>query len=144
MPLRIISGQFRRRLLKTPQTQATRPYTDRVRQIVFDRLSEQVENAQVADVFSGVGTMGIEAISRGAQSCVFIEGDRTVYESLKENVDTLLGDYPTVCWQTNVHRTSFRPKGAEACLPYNLVFFDPPYALCLLLEPGKGLILSLG
>lgn len=144
MSLRIIGGEFRRRLLKTPPTKATRPYTDRVRQVVFDRIGDIVPDARVADVFSGVGTMGLEALSRGAQSCVFIEGDPKVHAALKENVAALADDLPTVCWKTNIHRTSFRPQGAELCLPYSLVFFDPPYAQCPLLakdEPlGKCLV----
>lgn len=139
MSLRIIGGEFRRRLLKTPPTKATRPYTDRVRQVVFDRIGELVPDARVADVFAGVGTMGLEALSRGAESCVFIEGDPKVHAALKENVEALAGDLPTVCWKTNIHRTSFRPQGAEQCLPYSLVFFDPPYAQCPLLAKDQVL-----
>jgi len=139
MTLRIIGGRFRRRLLSTPHGQTTRPYTDRVRQIVFDRLGEMVEQARVADIFAGVGTMGLESLSRGAATCVFLESDRHVHASLRENVDLLAKDFPTVCWKTDVHRTSFRPKGSDECLPYSLVFFDPPYAQCPLLEPRQTL-----
>lgn len=64
MSLRVISGQYRRRILKTPADDSTRPYTDRVRQIVFDRLHDFIPDARVADVFAGVGTMGIESLSR--------------------------------------------------------------------------------
>lgn len=136
MSLRIIGGKYRRRHLKTPRGKATRPYTDRVRQIVFDRIDHLVAGARVADVFSGVGTMGMEAISRGAQSCVFFEADVDVHESLSLNVDAILEDEPTVCWKTNIHRTSFRPNGADECLPYSLIFFDPPYVQCPLLDDG--------
>lgn len=136
MTLRIIGGKYRRRHLKTPHGKTTRPYTDRVRQIVFDRLEGQIEGAKIADVFSGVGTMGMEAISRGAASCVFIEGDSDVHESLTQNVDLILEDQPTVCWKTNIHRTSFRPKNSEECLPYTLMFFDPPYVQCPLMNDG--------
>lgn len=136
MSLRIIGGKYRRRHLKTPHGKATRPYTDRVRQIVFDRIDHLLEGARVADVFSGVGTMGMEAISRGAQSCVFFEADTDVHESLSGNVKAILEDEPTVCWKTSVHRTSFRPNGADECLPYSLIFFDPPYVQCPLLAEG--------
>ncbi len=143
MGLRIIGGEFRRRILKTPQSQATRPYTERVRQVVFDKIGYLMPGARVADVFSGVGTMGLEALSRGAQSCVFFEGDGKVHEALRKNVDLIATDKRTVCWKTNIHRTSFRPNGGEDCVPYSIVFFDPPYAQCPLLdarEPlGKGL-----
>ncbi len=139
MTLRIIGGSFRRRLLTTPHGMTTRPYTDRVRQIVFDRLDDCLEQARVADIFSGVGTMGLESLSRGASTCVFLESDRTVYAALRKNVELLAGDFQTVCWKTNVHRSSFRPKGNDACLPYSLIFFDPPYIQCPLLEAGRPL-----
>ena len=139
MALRIIGGDFRRRQLKTPPTRDTRPYTDRVRQIVFDRIPDLVENARVADVFAGVGTMGLEALSRGAATCVFIEFDTRVFRVLTENVDSIASEKDTLCWKTNIHRTSFRPNGVDRCLPYSLVFFDPPYAQCSLLKPGEAL-----
>lgn len=139
MTLRIIGGEYRRRLLKTPPSRATRPYTDRVRQKVFDRIDDMLDGLRVADVFSGVGTMGIESLSRGAQSCVFIEGDVKVHEALVDNVDAIIRDKETVCWKTNIHRTSFRPNGGESCLPYDLVYFDPPYDQCPLLAAHQPL-----
>ncbi|APZ93177.1 RsmD family RNA methyltransferase [Fuerstiella marisgermanici] len=139
MSLRIIGGEYGRRRLKTPPTQTTRPYTERVRQGVFDRISPIIEQSRVADVFSGVGTMGLEALSRGAASCVFIEGDSVVHEALSNNVSTIAPDRKTVCWKTNIHRTSFCPNGGEECLPYSLVFFDPPYDQCPLLKPHAAL-----
>lgn len=144
MTLRIISGEFRRRLLQTPQGQTTRPYTDRVRQMVFDRISELVPDAHVADVFSGVGTMGLEALSRGASSCVFFEGDPKVHEALSHNVRAIVTNRQTLCWKTNIHRTSFCPTGVDNCLPYDLVFFDPPYDQCPLLLAGEVLYKALG
>lgn len=139
MSLRVIAGAYRRRRLKTVTSRATRPYTDRVRQIVFDRLGETVIGQRVADVFAGVGTMGIEALSRGAATCVFIEADAEVHRVLQENVTAIIAEQPCVCWKTDVFRTSFRPRNAEACLPYDLVFFDPPYAMSEQLAPGRGL-----
>lgn len=112
--------------------------------MVFDRISELVPDARVADVFSGVGTMGLEALSRGASSCVFIEGDAKVHEALSYNVRAIVTERETLCWKTNIHRTSFCPSGTDACLPYNLVFFDPPYDQCPLLLPGEVLHKALG
>ena len=144
MTLRIIGGEFRRRILKIPHGNTTRPYTDRIRQIVFDRIAPLVPNARVADIFSGVGTMGMESLSRGADSCVFIEGDAAIHKSLTENVATIAPGKPTVCWKTNIHRTSFCPQGADECFPYTLLFFDPPYDQCPLLASrevlGKALV----
>ncbi len=136
MSLRIIGGELRRRQLKTPPGITTRPYTDRVRQIVFDRITDIVPDARVADIYAGVGTMGLESISRGAASCVFIEGTALVHQTLKENVQTLAASVPSVCWKTDVRFTSFIPKGSDDMVPYSLMFFDPPYARCPTMEPG--------
>jgi len=143
MTLRIIGGELRRRQLKTPPGILTRPYTDRVRQIVFDRLVGRIDDARVADIYAGVGTMGLESISRGAASCVFFEATPLVHQMLKENVGLLAPDVPTVCWKTDVRYTSFVPKGSDGMLPYDLLFFDPPYARCPDIEPGGVLSKSL-
>jgi 16S rRNA (guanine966-N2)-methyltransferase len=143
MSLRVISGQYRRRILKTPSDDSTRPYTDRVRQIVFDRLNHLLPGAKVADVFAGVGTMGIESLSRGAKSCVFYESGQEVHELLVSNVRAIAPEARTICWKTDVRRTSFRPNGGDDCLPYSLIFFDPPYRKADEIEPGKPLGASL-
>ena len=87
--------------------------------------------------------MGLESISRGASSCVFIEATPLVHQMLKENVRLLAPDVPTVCWKTDVRYTSFVPKGNDGTLPYDLLFFDPPYARCADMEPGSVLSKSL-
>jgi 16S rRNA (guanine966-N2)-methyltransferase len=143
MSLRVISGRYRRRLLKTPGDDSTRPYTDRVRQIVFDRLRDFIPEARVADVFAGVGTMGIESLSRGARSCVFFEFSYEIHELLVANVKTIAPDARTICWRTDVRRTSFRPHGGDDCLPYSLIFFDPPYRTTDEISPGRPLSASL-
>ncbi len=143
MSLRVISGQFRRRILKTPSDDSTRPYTDRVRQIVFDRLAGFIPDARVADVFSGVGTMGLESLSRGARSCVFFEADAEIHQLLVTNVKTIAPEARTICWRTDVRRTSFRPHGGEELMPYNVIFFDPPYKNADEIDPGKPLAASL-
>lgn len=139
MTLRIISGEYRGRKLKTPAGETTRPYTERVRQKVFDRLGPTVEDCRIADIFSGVGTMGLEALSRGAATCVFFEADPDVYQSLSYNVERIAAEHTTLCWKTNVHRTSFVPSGVDDAVPYDLIFFDPPYVQCDLLAPDKAL-----
>ena len=143
MALRVISGQYRRRILKTPADDSTRPYTDRVRQIVFDRLQAYIPNARVADVFSGVGSMGMESLSRGAYSCVFFEADADIHKLLVTNVTTIAPEARTICWRTDVRRTSFKPHGGEDMMPYNLIFFDPPYKNANEIDPGKPLAASL-
>ena len=110
---------------------------------MFDRIVDLVPDARVADIYSGVGTMGLESISRGAASCVFFEGTALVHRTLKENVETLAGDVPGVCWKTDVRYTSFIPKGSDDLVPYSLLFFDPPYAQCPTMQPGGVLHKSL-
>jgi len=144
MSLRIIGGNLRRRHLRTPQGIVTRPYTDRVRQVVFDRIGDVVVDARVADVFAGVGTMGLEAISRGARSCVFIDNHPQVCRILRENVSVLSDGTATICWKTDARYTSFAPRGAEGMLPYTLVFFDPPYAQAAAIQSEGSLFGALG
>ena len=143
MSLRIIGGELRRRQLKTPQGNLTRPYTDRVRQALFDRIADKIPAARVADIYSGVGTMGLESISRGATSCVFFEANSVVYRSLKENVQLIADGSATICWKTDVRYTSFVPQGSDGMLPYTLLFFDPPFAECHTMEQGGVLNKSL-
>lgn len=121
----------------------TRPITDRVKEMLFERLTGRVENARVADVFAGTGTMGLEALSRGAHSAVFIENDRKAFDLLRQNVAALKVEDETLCWRADVFRCSFRPKGVPDLLPYNLVFFDPPYRMVPALQPGSPLYRSL-
>ena len=141
--MRIIAGKFRRRKLRTRPGLVTRPITDRVKETLFELLGDALDGARVADVFAGTGTLGLEAISRGAASVVFIEGDRRAQELLRENVALLGATDETLCWQTDVLRTSFRPKGVPQLLPYDLVFFDPPYRMIDDLRAGSPLYRSL-
>ncbi len=110
---------------------------------MFDRLHDFIPDARVADVFAGVGTMGIESLSRGAHSCVFFEADADIHQLLVTNVNTIATDALTICWRTDVRRTSFRPHGGEDFMPYNVIFFDPPYRHADEIEPGKPLAASL-
>lgn len=131
--MRIISGRLRRRKLLINPGNTTRPITDRVKVMLFDRLDRELPNARVADIFSGTGSYGFEAISRGAGSAVFFEQDRKAFELLLKNQESLELKECSLCWSVDVLRTSFVPKGVDAFLPYTLVFFDPPYSM---VEPG--------
>ena len=142
--MRIIAGRFRRRTIQANPGMVTRPITDRIKEILFERLGpDVVENRRVADIFSGTGTLGLEALSRGASSVVFFEQDAKAYELLRENVEKLGVEDETLCWKTDVFRTSFRPKNVDEMLPFELVFFDPPYKLVETMQPGRPLYKSL-
>jgi 16S rRNA (guanine966-N2)-methyltransferase len=142
--MRIVSGKYRRRLLQTNPGDTTRPITDRAKVILFDRLQPMLDDApRVADIFAGTGTMGLEALSRGAASVVFIEQDRNAHDLLQKNVAMLKAEGETVCWRTDAFRSSFHPKGCPSFLPYDLVFFDPPYKMAPTIKTGSLLFSAL-
>ena len=127
--MQIIGGKYRHRKLQSSPGDTTRPITARVKVSLFDKLAPRLQEARVADIYSGTGTIGLEALSRGARSVVFLEQDKVAFELLKENVASLKAEDETICWRTDATKSSFRPQGdaAEAFLPYDVVFFDPPY-----------------
>lgn len=123
----------------------TRPITDRAKELIFENLGGEFQGERVADIFSGTGTIGLEALSRGAKSVVFFEKDKEAHQLLKKNVETLEVQAETLCWKSDVLRSSFRPKGEEfeELFPYDLIFFDPPYAMVEEIKPGTPLYKSL-
>ena len=139
--MRIIAGEFRRRRLLANPGLTTRPITDRVKEILFERTQDLLVDRRIADIFSGTGSLGFEALSRGAQSVVFLESDGKAFELLKQNVAALGVEDRTLCWRTDALKSSFHPKGVDAFLPYDVVFFDPPYRMVAGLAgeaDGKG------
>lgn len=125
--MRIIAGEFRsRRLLSPPETAQTRPIPDRVKESLFAILRGNIEGANVLDVFAGTGAVGLEAVSRGAATCVFIERDRQMAAVLQKNIDALgVRDRCEVVIGDALGPGSL----ARAPRPLNLAFFDPPYPL---------------
>lgn len=141
--MRIIAGKYRRRKLLANSGMTTRPITDRVKEPLFERLTSRLEDARVADVFAGTGTLGLEALSRGARSVVFFEQDRKAFDLLKKNVDHIGCTDDCLCWRTDVMRSSFRPKNVNAFVPFDLIFFDPPYRMIESLQAGTPLYRAL-
>lgn len=141
--MRIIAGKYRRRKLQTNPGLTTRPITDRAKETLFELLGDSVEDQRVADIFAGTGTMGLEALSRGAAGVVFIEQDRKAIELLRQNVATLdVGDQ-TLCWPTDALRSSYRPKNVPHLVPFDLIFFDPPYRMIAGLKEASPLFEAL-
>jgi 16S rRNA (guanine966-N2)-methyltransferase len=120
--MRIIAGAWRGRPIEAPAGQATRPTSDRAREGLFSMLASRLgtfEGLQVADLFAGTGALGLEALSRGAAHCTFVEKDRAALDILKRNVAKLgAGD-----------RADVRAQSAEhvSLPPCDLVLMDPPY-----------------
>ncbi len=120
--MRVIAGTRGGRRLIGPDTADTRPVTDRVKESVFSSLGSLVMDAEVADLFAGAGSFGIESLSRGAESAVFVENGRRALEALRRNL-TDLGLEGTVV-QLDVAQWVATPRG-----PFDLVFCDPPWPL---------------
>jgi 16S rRNA (guanine966-N2)-methyltransferase len=121
--IRVVAGEFGGRKLQVPEGLATRPTTDKVRQAVFNSLDSAglIEDAAVADLFAGSGALGIEALSRGAATCVFVERDRAALQALRANIAAL-----GIAARTTVV-TSDVLAWAPAMRNVDLVLADPPY-----------------
>lgn len=125
--MRIVGGQFKRtKLIPPPNAEVSRPMPDRVKEAVFNILRGHVEGQAVLDAFAGVGTMGLEALSRGAARAVMIEKDRKIVGILRENAERLgVGDAAEV-----VHGDALGSAAVSRCPdPAHLIFYDPPYPL---------------
>lgn len=122
--MRIIAGTARGRKLSSPPGERTRPLLDRVREALFSILGARIEGARVLDLYAGTGSIGLEALSRGAVSCVFVERDRDALECLRENVSALGFLERSRIVRGRVEEQLLRPP--EEC--YDAIFFDPPYA----------------
>jgi len=131
--MRIIAGDAKGRRLAAPRS-GTRPFTGRAKEAVFSSLSRFVPDAAVLDLFAGSGSLGLEALSRGAASAVFVERDRAAAAVLSENV--ALVDLGGTIVTTDVVRFLERDRAT-----YTLVFVDPPYAFAdLEVERILGLV----
>lgn len=125
--MRIIAGEFKsRKILSPPDDAPTRPIPDRVKESLFGLLRGHFEGASVMDVFAGTGSIGLEALSRGAAQVVFVERGRDVAATLRANIEMLgVQDRTRV-----VTGDALGPAALTACpRPVHLVFFDPPYDL---------------
>ena len=105
---------------------STRPYTDRVKESVFNILQGHIEGANVLDLFAGIGTMGLEAVSRGAESVLMVERDRRGFAALERNIDTLGADDVATAVQGDALSTL---PILRAPRPLHVVFVDPPFAM---------------
>jgi len=131
--VRIIAGRHRGRTLRAPEGEGTRPTAERVRQALFDMLwhapwggRTTIQDRLVLDAFAGTGALGLEALSRGADHCTFLENDRAALAVLRANIAACREEPRTAVLAAD----ATRPPAAR--VPCGLVFLDPPY--------GKGLV----
>ncbi|MDX2116383.1 MAG: RsmD family RNA methyltransferase [Planctomycetota bacterium] len=125
--MRIISGEFKGRRLAAPAgTEKTRPLPDRVRTALFNMLVGHFEGNAFFDAFAGTGSFGLEAISRGAARCVFVERDRDVFGVLKRNIEHVGAGARAEAFLGDALGAGALSKCPR---PVHVVMFDPPYAL---------------
>ena len=114
--MRRISGKYKNRELKSPNSSKTHPLSERARLSIFNMLVP-VENKTVLDLFAGTGALGLEALSRGAKSCTFVENHPKTLQTLKQNLQNI--ENATVL-KTDAYQYAPKEK-------FDLIFLDPPY-----------------
>jgi 16S rRNA (guanine966-N2)-methyltransferase len=122
--LRIIAGTFGGRRLDSPpaKTMTTRPMLDRVKEALFDILARRVEGMRILDLCSGTGSLGLEALSRGARHVTFVEADPRNVRLIQDNIEKLGVAERSLLVKGELPGALRRLKG-----PFDLAFFDPPY-----------------
>ena len=128
--MRIIAGAFRGRRLHAPKSNRIRPTIDRVREAVFNMIAPEVPGAKVLDLFAGTGAMGLEALSRGAHFCFFVDKSSEAVSLIGENVQLCAAQDRSRIIRGSA-ASAIRRLGSENEL-FDLIFMDPPY--------GKGYI----
>ena len=122
--MRIVAGQCKGKTLFSPKNADTRPTSDRMREAIFSILGDIVYDATVLDLFAGTGALGLEALSRGARTCSFVENSKGAISLLKKNVAACkMTDMATVFAKDATGSLSYLQKES----PFTLVFLDPPY-----------------
>jgi len=124
--MRIIAGERKGHTIYAPKGLDTRPTSDRVRENVFNIVAPWVEDARVLDLYAGSGAMGLEALSRGAATVVFVEADADAARTIERNLDKLRLTGATVVRQS---ATVALTQEAAAGRKYDLVLADPPYSM---------------
>ena len=124
--MRIIAGEHKGTRIFAPPGRGTRPTSDRVRENVFNIVAPWVGGARVLDLYAGSGAMGLEALSRGAETAVFVEADAEAVRAIERNLDKLRLTRATVL---RMDASTGLAQEAAAGRKYDLVLADPPYAM---------------
>lgn len=124
--LRIIGGQWRSRKLDFEGAAGLRPTSDRIRETLFNWLNPTIHGARCLDLFAGSGALGLEALSRYAAHCDFVDTDRNSCQQIRQQLENLRCPHATV---HSKEALAFLNKSAQS---YNIIFLDPPFHLDLL------------
>lgn len=123
--MRIITGEFRGRVIKAVPGDNTRPTTDKVKETVFNRLGQYFDGGNALDLFAGSGNLGLEALSRGIEKCIFVDSNNQAIKIIKENIATLKVENRCEVYRVDafvaMQKFSLQEK------KFDLVFLDPPY-----------------
>lgn len=125
MRMRIISGKFKGRLIKVPDSKLIRPTTDRVRETLFNLLNNKIDfkGIKVLDIYAGSGSLGLECMSRGATEIHFVEKNFIIYKNLLGNINSL--DAGTSCRIFKIEALRFTKISDHD--KYDLILADPPF-----------------
>ena len=129
--MRIEGGYWLGHVLQAPGSNATRPTDGRTREMLFNSLGEWIVGARVLDLYAGSGAVGLEALSRGAAHCTFVELEHSAVRSLRANVKKLRAEGLTQIWAANA-RTAPQ-KLADDGVKFDFIFADPPFS-----KPDEG------
>lgn len=141
--MRIIAGELGGRRIAAPEGEGTRPMLDRVREALFARLEPRLGGARVLDLFAGSGSLGLEALSRGAAHVRFVERGAAALAALRRNVEELGVGARARIWKGDALARDSWLAGEDAPPRYDLVFFDPPYRLVTNPDTSPLLVRSL-
>ena len=126
--MRIIAGKYRGRKLKSPPSLQTRPTSDRLRETLFNVLAAQIKGARFLDLCAGSGAVGIEALSRGALHATFVDQSLRMCALIQANLDALEVDKSEIEVVNSEAGEFLRRRGKEEVEPFDIIFYDPPYA----------------
>lgn len=136
--MRVISGSARGLKLKSPKGMDVRPTTDRVKESLFNIISNHILDSFILDLFSGTGSLGIEALSRGAQRCTFVDSSRDSIEIIKDNLkNTKFIDKSEVIFSDTI--SAINKLGVKRD-KFDIIFMDPPYLKNLIVPVLKEII----
>ena len=123
--MRIIAGAFKSRKIKTPKESITRPTQGMVREAIFNICQNEIVDTHFLDLFAGSGAMGIEALSRGAQTATFVEQNKRALSCIKENIKLLELEAQTQVLAMSIEKgiQKLIKEGAR----FHLIYIDPPY-----------------
>lgn len=123
--MRIVAGEFRSRVIKAVDGDATRPTTDKVKEAIFSRIGPYFEGGSMLDLFGGSGNMGLEAISRGIDTVYFCDQNARAIQTIRSNCKTL--GVEKRCHITKCDYRAMLKSCAEQKLKFDLIVLDPPY-----------------